>query len=113
IEHRHLVGAETQDALVVALPDAGAIIVQDLVYNRGHLFLGERRFNSWRLALEQYRGLPYGIVLPGHGMPGGKSLYDEVIQYLDFTEDALGKSATASAFKKGILERYPDYGCGK
>src|SRR5262245_38028125 len=37
-EHRLLHSAETEDALTVALPDAGAIIVQDLVYNHAHLF---------------------------------------------------------------------------
>jgi len=74
--------------------------VQDLVYNRAHLFLGERRFDTWRTALRQYHDLPYGIVFPGHGVPAGKALYDETIDYLDFAEDALKKSATAAEFKQ-------------
>ena len=81
LEHRLLSGAETEDALTLALPDAGAIIVQDLVYNHTHLFLGERHFDSWRAALKQYRELPYDIVLPGHGLPGDKALYDGMIDY--------------------------------
>ena len=113
IEHRRLRSAETDDALIVALPEAGAIIVQDLVYNRAHPFLGERHFDSWRTALKQYRDLPYDTVLPGHGAPGSKALYDEMIDYLDFAEDALNESATAAEFKRRILERYPDHGCGK
>lgn len=113
IEHRLLRSAETEDALIMALPDAGAIIVQDLVYNGAHLFLGERRFDSWRSALKQYRDLPYDIVLPGHGVPGGKALYGKMIDYLDFAEDALKESATAADFKRRILGRYLDYGCGK
>jgi len=113
IEHRRLRSAETEDALIVALPDAGAVIVQDLVYNRAHPFLGEQRFDAWRTALERYRDLPYGIVLPGHGVPGGKALYDEMIDYLDFAEDALKASAAAVEFKERILRHYPDYGCGK
>lgn len=40
IEYRRLREAETEDALIVAFPDAGAVIVQDLVYHRAHLFLG-------------------------------------------------------------------------
>jgi hypothetical protein len=36
--------------LTIAFPDADAIIVPDLVYNRAHLFLGERRFDRWRPA---------------------------------------------------------------
>src|SRR5215469_5124356 len=113
IEHRRLRGAETQDALVVALPDAKAIIVQDLVYNRSHLFLGERRLDDWRAALREYRDLPYDIVLPGHGAPGGKALYDETIVYLDFAEAALRQSVSATEFKRRILERFPDYGSSK
>src|SRR5215470_9287834 len=113
IEYRRLRRAETEDALVVALPDAGAVIVQDLVYNRAHLFLGEREFDGWRTALKQYRDLPYNIVLPGHGVPGGKTLYDETIVYLDFAEDALKASATAPEFKRRLLDRFPDYGCHK
>jgi hypothetical protein len=32
--YRHLRGAETQDALAIAIPDAEAIIVQDLIYHQ-------------------------------------------------------------------------------
>jgi glyoxylase-like metal-dependent hydrolase (beta-lactamase superfamily II) len=113
IEHRRLRAAETEDALVIVLPDASTIIVQDLVYDRSHLFLGERAFDGWRAALRQYRELPYEIVLPGHGLPGGKALYDAMIAYLDFGEDALATSVAASEFKRRMLQRYPGYGCLK
>jgi glyoxylase-like metal-dependent hydrolase (beta-lactamase superfamily II) len=113
IEHRRLRRAETEDALVVALPDVGAIIVQDLVYDRSHLFLGERDFDGWRAALRDYRALPYDIVLPGHGLPGGRKLYDQMINYLDYAEKELKSSASAPDFKRRILERFPDYGCRK
>jgi glyoxylase-like metal-dependent hydrolase (beta-lactamase superfamily II) len=113
IQYRRLQIAETEDALIIALPDARAIVVQDLVYNHSHLFLGEQHFDGWRAALRQYRDLPYDFVLPGHGVPGGKVLFDEMIEYLDFAEDALNQSATAAEFKQRILKRYPDYGCGK
>jgi glyoxylase-like metal-dependent hydrolase (beta-lactamase superfamily II) len=113
IEHRRLRGAETEDALVFAFPHAGAIIVQDLVYDRAHLFLGERGFDGWRTALKEYRSLPYDAVLPGHGAPGGKDLYDRMIEYLDFAETTLKQSATADEFKQQILERFPEYGCRK
>ena len=112
-EHRLLHSAETEDALTVALPDAGAIIVQDLVYNHAHLFLGERHFDSWRAALKQYRDLPYDIVLPGHGLPGDKALYHGMIDYLDFAEHALKESSTAAEFKQRILGRYPEYGSSR
>jgi glyoxylase-like metal-dependent hydrolase (beta-lactamase superfamily II) len=113
IEYRRLCGAETEDALVVGLPGAGAIVVQDLVYDHAHLFLGERHFDGWRTALREYRSLPYGIVLPGHGAPGDKRLYDAMIVYLDFAEKALAQSTTPTEFRTKILGRFPDYGCRK
>jgi glyoxylase-like metal-dependent hydrolase (beta-lactamase superfamily II) len=99
LQYRRLQGAETVDAVTIALPDAGAVIVQDLVYNRAHPFLGERRFDSWRVALHAYRSLPYDIVLPGHGQPGGKALYDEMLGYLDAAEQALAHAGAATEFR--------------
>lgn len=110
IVHRTLRDAETEDALIMALPDADAVIVQDVVYDRAHPFLGERRFEGWRTALEQCRALPYGIVLPGHGMPGGRALYDRMIEYLDFAEDTLEASATAGEFERRLRRRFPEHG---
>jgi len=113
IEHRRLRLAETEDALVLALPEESVIIVQDLVYNRAHLFVAERRFDGWRHALREYRALPFESVLPGHGPPGGKTLYDEMLTYLDFAEEALQTSRTAGEFRERLVRRFPDYGCMK
>jgi glyoxylase-like metal-dependent hydrolase (beta-lactamase superfamily II) len=111
LEHCRLRCAETADALVIAMPDLRTIIVQDLVYNRAHLFLGERNFDGWRNAVRDYRALPYEVVLPGHGLPGDKSLYDGMIEYLDFAQSALAQSSTAAEFKRRLLERFPSHGC--
>ena len=61
----------------------------------------------------QHRDLSYDIVLPGHGAPGNKALYDAMIDYLDFEENALKQSTTAAEFKQRILARFPDYRGGK
>jgi hypothetical protein len=39
-------------------------------------------------------------VLPGHGVPGGGELYDEMIAYLDFGEQALASSTSAVEFRQ-------------
>jgi hypothetical protein len=44
-------------------------------------FLGERRFDGWRVALNEYRKFPYEIILPGHGLPGGVEIYDQMLDY--------------------------------
>jgi glyoxylase-like metal-dependent hydrolase (beta-lactamase superfamily II) len=111
IEHRRLRGAETDDALTIAIPGEGSIVVQDLIYNRAHVFVAERHFDSWRAALKQFQGLPYNNVLPGHGAPGDHKLYDAMTAYLDYSEVSLGRSRTAADFKQRILERYGDFGC--
>lgn len=113
IEHRHLHAAETEDALVIALPETDAIIVQDLVYNGAHLFLGERNFTGWHEAMRTYGRLSYGTVLPGHGTPGGRELYDGMVDYLDFAEGALAGAATSAEFKESMLKRFPAHGCRK
>jgi glyoxylase-like metal-dependent hydrolase (beta-lactamase superfamily II) len=113
VEHRRLHAAETEDALVIALPESGAIIVQDLVYNRAHLFLGERNFVSWREAVRTYSPLPYATVLPGHGAPGGRELYDGMLEYLDFAEETLAAATTAVEFKERMRNRFPAHGCYK
>ncbi len=110
VVHLHLREAETEDALIIALPDAGIIIVQDLVYHRAHPFFGERRFGTWRAALKEYRLLPYDSVLPGHGLPGGRELYDEMLDYVDFADNALATAKDRTDFKQRLLERFPEYG---
>jgi glyoxylase-like metal-dependent hydrolase (beta-lactamase superfamily II) len=113
IRHIPLTQAETEDALVIGLPDARVIIVQDLVYNRAHVFLGEHNFDSWRAALRTYRDLPYDIVLPGHGLPGGNTLYDQMIAYLDFGREALRASVASAEFVGKLEAQFPGYGCHK
>jgi glyoxylase-like metal-dependent hydrolase (beta-lactamase superfamily II) len=113
VNYRRVRCAETEDALVIAMPSLRTIIVQDLVYNHAHLFLGERNFDGWRNAVRNYQTLPYEIVLPGHGLPGDKRLYDDMITYLDFAQNALAQSNIATEFKQRLLERFPSHGCRK
>ncbi len=102
--------AETEDALVIGLPDDSIIMVQDLVYDRVHLFLGEKSFDGWETVLREYRELPYSHVLPGHGLPGGKELYGRMIDYLEFARVALAESRNGEELKAKLLAKYPDYG---
>ncbi|MEJ1975897.1 MAG: hypothetical protein WDN49_07100 [Acetobacteraceae bacterium] len=108
--HHRLKGAETEDALVLELPDAGAIIVQDLVYNNAHPFLGERRFSTWQADLSTYRQSGHALVLPGHGASGGPALYDQMADYLAFAEGALAASSGAADFERRLLQQFPHYG---
>ena len=110
LQHRRLRGAETEDALVVAIPAASVVIVQDLVYNQAHPFLGERDFAGWRSALLDYKRLPYQVVLPGHGKPGGPELYDETLRYLDVAEEILHTAGGSAEFADRMRKAFPGYG---
>lgn len=102
-------GTEAAAVLTIALPDQGVIITQDLVYNEVHLFVAERRFDTWAAAIEQYKQLPYDTVLPGHGAPGGKELYDQVLDYLAAAESAVEQATTGEQLKTTLTQRFPDY----
>jgi len=110
LAHLRLREAETEDALVIAFPGEGVIIVQDLVYHGAHPFFGERRFESWRATVKEYRELPYDLILPGHGLPGGKDLYDQMLEYVDFAENALKAAKDRNDFKQRLLEHFPNHG---
>jgi glyoxylase-like metal-dependent hydrolase (beta-lactamase superfamily II) len=58
-EFLHLKHAETEDALMIGLPEQSLLITQDLVYNAVHVFIGEQAFDEWAAALKSYRALPF------------------------------------------------------
>lgn len=109
-EFRSARNAETEDALVISLPDENIIMVQDMVYDRVHLFLGEKHFESWEAILRDYGALPYEHVLCGHGLPGGKEIYEQIIIYLTFARDALAASKDGDELKAKLIARFPHYG---
>jgi glyoxylase-like metal-dependent hydrolase (beta-lactamase superfamily II) len=102
--------AETENALMVGLPEQGILITQDLIYNQVHVFIGERAFESWAAALGKYRELPYGIVLPGHGAPGGPELYDAMLNYLSVAREALSQAEDAADLKGRLIAAFPEFG---
>jgi glyoxylase-like metal-dependent hydrolase (beta-lactamase superfamily II) len=108
-EFLHLEHAETQDALMVGLPDHGVLITQDLLYNRVHVFIGERAFDGWSAALLRTQALNYDVLLPGHGVPGGPELYRAMSEYLDTARDAFSRSNGGAELKSRLIEAFPDH----
>ena len=110
IEFIRLQHAETENALVIALPDQGMLITQDLVYHRVHVFVGEKAFHTWVSAIEEYKKLGYERILPGHGAPGGPELYDGMLHYLSVVRDELLEAADGEDLKRRLFAAFPDYG---
>jgi glyoxylase-like metal-dependent hydrolase (beta-lactamase superfamily II) len=101
--------AETEDALMIGLPDHGVLITQDLIYNGVHVFIGEQTFDSWDAALKTYRALPYERIFPGHGAPGGPELYDHMARYLSVARAALAQASGLADFKQRLITALPEF----
>jgi len=110
LEHIHLQNAETEDALMIGFPAQEILITQDLVYNRVHAMVGEKAFETWKDALETKKTASYNRILPGHGAPGGKELYDLMQRYLSTAQDLYAQSADGEDLKSRMIQAFPDYG---
>ena len=102
--------AETEDALMIGLPDHRVLITQDLIYNGVHVFIGEQAFDGWGVALKTYRALPFERILPGHGAPGGAELYDAMGRYLSVARAALSAASGPADLKQRLNSAFPQFG---
>jgi glyoxylase-like metal-dependent hydrolase (beta-lactamase superfamily II) len=102
--------AETEDALMMGLPDHRVLITQDLIYNGVHVFIAEQAFDSWGVALEKYRALPYERILPGHGGLGGPELDDAMAHYLSVARVALSEASSPADLKRRLILAFPEFG---
>lgn len=108
-EFRRVEDAESAVSLTIGLPDEDILMAQDLLFNNVHLWVAERRFHSWAANVNRYAELPYQRLLAGHGLPGGREIYDRVLEYLVFAEPALETADEGKEFKQALVGRFPDY----
>lgn len=101
--------AETEYALVVGLREANILITQDLLYDKVHVFVGEKAFDTWIAALGEYEALPYTHILPGHGHPGGKELFHAMKQYIVTAKHEFESAQDSASFIKRMTDAFPDY----
>lgn len=109
-----IVNAEDAQMLVIDLPEEKTLIAQDLVYNKYHLFVGQPLpdgvlcFDGWIQALENYKARGYEVVLPGHGMPGDSSLFNDNIKYLRTIREIV-RNSNGENFAQNALNAFPEY----
>ena len=101
--------AETENALMIGIPDKKILITQDLVYHRVHAFIAERAFDMWLAGLHYYEQLPFAHVLPGHGAPGGPELYEQMSHYLVTARTLLSNSTDGDDLKGKLIAAFPDF----
>ncbi len=102
--------AEDAEQVVVKLPEAGVMILQDLLYNDAYFFPGLNRVN-WISILEELRaGEGYDLLLAGHGFPARLGELTNAIRYLTFFNEARATSQTPDELNAALQAEFPAYG---
>ncbi len=102
--------AEAAEHLLVKVPEARVLIVQDLVYSNAHFFPGIDRSN-WISILEGLRTTEDAdLLLPGHGYPATFGTLDVAIDYLTMANELAANAETADDIIAGLTEAYPTFG---
>lgn len=96
--------------LTLRLPDLGVYIAQDLIYSGTHLYL-TKHMNHWSKVLQEMLVEDYDLFMPGHGLPADKNEVARNIEYLSSAQQAISNGLTDDAFKKFMIQRYPDRRC--
>ena len=101
--------AETENALMVGIPDHNILVTQDLVYHGVHVFIAEKAFDTWLAGLQQHEKLPFTHILPGHGTPGGPELYERMRNYLVTARHLFSKSENGDDLRTRLIAAFPDF----
>ncbi len=115
LEFKAYDNAESQRALVIAIPQLGAILAQDLLYSNTHLYLGNDNFDSWIASLKNMKQdfADYQWFVPGHGPARSTaSVIDENIAYLNEANVAFAATGgELSKIQEHLLAKFADYKC--
>lgn len=100
---------ESVESIVIGLPEANTLIVQDLLYNNMHFFPGMERDN-WISILNDLRGSEgYNMLLAGHGYPTTFGELDSAIDYLSFVQETLPNIGSADELIGILTEEYASF----
>ncbi len=101
--------------MAVELPDHKALLAQDLVYNKVFPYFGEKTqsgdfgFDNWIEVLKSFEEKGYQHVFPGHGDPTDASIFQEMIDYLDFVKGKVAEGQQGDDLVYSVKNQYPDY----
>lgn len=102
--------AEAGVQLLIKLPELAAMIVQDLAFNKVHLFIGQNALDNWIRVLGHLKGLAgYDTILIGHGENGDRSVFDQTISYLEYAKKIFESVDNGNDLKRQLIKRYPEY----
>ncbi len=110
-----IMDTEAPCILVPEIPEHGILFAQDMIYNGAYAYFGDRTadgglcLNNWIKAVQDFKQKNYQIVLPGHGAPTDSSIFDKVIEYLEFVKFELGAGKQGDDLIGSIKAKFPDY----
>jgi glyoxylase-like metal-dependent hydrolase (beta-lactamase superfamily II) len=102
--------AETTEQLAIGLPDEGILIAPDVLYHGVHPFIGEHAFDAWETALARLEAQPYDVILPGHGIPGDRAIYDAQRAYIATARQAFAEASGPEDLNRRLEAAFPEYG---
>jgi cyclase len=96
VEVSHLGGAAHTDSdVVVHVPSRGVLFTGDLIFNGGTPMLLSGSVTGYLATLERLRGIPAGVLVPGHGVPCTPAAVDIHERYARFVLDAAAEGRAA------------------
>ena len=98
LEFDVVLDAEAPEQVLIRIPEAGVIILQDMLFSNTHMYpLGNRE--HWIEVLNELRAFQaegYDTLLAGHGVPTTFGEIDSVIDYLNTQDEIIVASTNAS-----------------
>jgi glyoxylase-like metal-dependent hydrolase (beta-lactamase superfamily II) len=107
---RRVLDTEAPEIMVIEVPAARAVIVQDLVYNRVHAVVS-RQIDNWVSVLRglQQDGARTPLILAGHGEPAAVGDLAGMIRYLETVKPLMAPGASAEAIVAEMTRAFPDH----
>ncbi|MEM7344676.1 MAG: MBL fold metallo-hydrolase [Chloroflexota bacterium] len=101
--------AESEEALIIKLPEYDVIATGDLIYNNYHMVMNPN-IPNWLDQLDQLAALSdYQLILPGHGEPTDPSVYAASSDYLETALSLYNEIDDPDEFQEALINAYPDH----
>jgi glyoxylase-like metal-dependent hydrolase (beta-lactamase superfamily II) len=115
--YERVVNGEADVQLLVKVPELKTLIVQDLVYNNMHHFIGQNRlaaealpaFDGWIAAMRNIKSENPAaeLILVGHGVPSGPAAIDETIAYLVKAKGVFAAAKDRADLRQAMESAFP------
>ena len=106
-EYTKIDHVESENQLIIDLPELATSIVQDLIYSDVHLWIGMGFFTNWIETASKLLSSSSNYFLAGHGKPCSKSEIQANIEYLQFAKERYEEGINQADYKIKLLEKFP------